>query len=388
MTLLNRKTTILSCLIGSFFASLTQAQEELKFEAQTIDAEVEIGYGIALGDVNGDGKTDILLADKKEFSWYENPSWKENTLLKNLTLRDNVCIAAADIDGDGKVEVAVGGQWNPGETNDPKASGSVHMLERPETAGAPWKAIQLHNDPTIHRMRWVKAEDGKHHLVVLPLHGIGNAKGAGENGVNVRVYHPDENTPDQWKHEVIEKSLHVTHNFDDIEGDILVGGAEGIVQRSVLDGEERDARIITPENSTPPTQGVGEVRQGSTFIAAIEPLHGNELVVYERKSTGENWIRTTLTDALNQGHALAVADLNGNGSEQVVVGWRKPDKDGKVGIKVFSRKDDGTWASQWVADNTVAVEDLKVADLDGDGKLEIIAAGRDSGNLVIFWNKT
>jgi hypothetical protein len=31
---------------------------------------------------------------------------------------------------------------------------------------------------------------------------------------------------------------------------------------------------------------------------------------------------------------------------------------------------------------------LKVADLNADGKLDIIAAGRASKNLVIYWNRT
>ncbi len=45
------------------------------FEAQTIDSTVSIGYGLALGDVDGDGKPDILLADKKQFVWYRNDEW-------------------------------------------------------------------------------------------------------------------------------------------------------------------------------------------------------------------------------------------------------------------------------------------------------------------------
>jgi hypothetical protein len=45
----------------------------------------------------------------------------------------------------------------------------------------------------------------------------------------------------------------------------------------------------------PPTRGAGEVRNGRGFIAAIEPLHGNDLVVYEKPVGGENWTRTTLT---------------------------------------------------------------------------------------------
>jgi hypothetical protein len=36
----------------------------------------------------------------------------------------------------------------------------------------------------------------------------------------------------------------------------------------------------------------------------------------------------------------------------------------------------------------MACEDLKLADLDGDGKLDIIASGRASNNLKIYWNRT
>ena len=36
----------------------------------------------------------------------------------------------------------------------------------------------------------------------------------------------------------------------------------------------------------------------------------------------------------------------------------------------------------------MAVEDLKLADLDADGRLDIIAAGRSTKNLKIYWNKS
>ena len=42
----------------------------------------------------------------------------------------------------------------------------------------------------------------------------------------------------------------------------------------------------------------------------------------------------------------------------------------------------------WIDDNKIACEDLKSADLNGDGKLDIIAAGRATKNLVIYWNRT
>jgi len=36
----------------------------------------------------------------------------------------------------------------------------------------------------------------------------------------------------------------------------------------------------------------------------------------------------------------------------------------------------------------MACEDLKVIDLNGDGKQDIIASGRSTHNLKIYWNKS
>src|SRR5687768_16765602 len=157
-----------------FCSSWVSPAADPKFEEQVLDTNVAIGYGLAIGDVDGDRKPDILLADKKQFVWYRNGDWKRFVMVDSLTASDNVCIAARDLDGDGKVEVAVGAQWNPGETTDSTKSGSVHYLIRPSDVTQRWKPVQLHHEPTVHRMKWVRAGDGKFFLVVAPLHGRGN----------------------------------------------------------------------------------------------------------------------------------------------------------------------------------------------------------------------
>src|SRR5450631_1599481 len=132
-----------------------------KFERQVIDPKIQIGYGLAIGDVDGDGKPDILLADKKQIVWYRNGDWKRFVMADDLTPQDNVCIAARDIDGSGKVSVAVGAGWNPNETHDPTKSGAVFYLIRPADPTKQWEPVRLHHEVTTHRMQWVKTGPGK-----------------------------------------------------------------------------------------------------------------------------------------------------------------------------------------------------------------------------------
>lgn len=373
------------------FNILNPILAEPKFETQLIDDNVAIGYGLAIGDVDGDGKPDILLADKKQFVWYRNGDWKRFVMIENLTGYDNVCIAARDINGDGKVEVAVGAQWNPGETSDTLKSGSVHYLVRPEDFTQKWSAIELHHEPTIHRMRWVKVAEDRYHLVVVPLHGRGNKDGAGL-GVKVFAYEMPKDPNKQWKYFLVDQSMHMTHNFDVISDatseSLYIGGKEGI-KRFIFDSAKWKVAENKSKGWIVEQHSFGEVRVGKSnnqnrFVSGIEPMHGNELTVYQDSEP-----RRVLMSDLNQGHALATSDLLGLGSDQIVVGWREPDKQKKVGIKMFSiDAETKAWKSYWVDDNGIACEDLQIADLNADGKKDIIAAGRATHNLKVYWNKS
>ncbi len=385
---------IFLCLYG--FISSGYAQ---KFEAQIIDTQVAIGYGLAIGDVDGDGKADIILADKKQFVWYRNGDWKRFLIAENLTEYDNVCIAARDIDGDGRVEIAVGAQWNPSETIDEQKSGSVFYLSRPQDVTLQtWKAVRLHHEPTTHRMRWVKTEKNQYALIVVPLHGRGNTVNAPptmrdatakEAGVKVMAYTVPKNPEtDKWELTVLDESLHATHNFEVLELDkqtiLLLGGKEGIKRIVYKNGKWKN------EGWQVQGYGFGEVRSGvleknKRFVVGIEPMHGNELSVYAFDNQKE---RQSLYKDFHQGHALACGDLLGLGYDQIVAGWRNPNSENKVGIKLFySDKNGRNWQAVTIDDNTMACEDLQLADLDGNGKLDVIAAGRATNNLIIYWNR-
>lgn len=361
-----------------------------KFERTVIDDKVSIGYGIAIADVDGDGKQDILLADKKQFVWYRNGDWKKFVMAENLTEHDNVCIAAKDINNDGKAEVAVGAQWNPGETTDANQSGAVFYLVRPSDPTQLWTAIKLHHEPTVHRMQWVKYSKNQYYLVVAPLHGRGNKAGEGA-GAKLLAYYPAGNPNDPWRIDTLENTMHLTHNFfvnEESNGStIYLGGKEGVRPIIITNGLKADGwkKINNMQHATGEIQSARDIDRGLNFFATIEPMHGNNVVVY----TNNQSQRMLLDSSLKEGHALAVADVLHTGIPQVIAGWRVADKDGKIGIKLYSTEMDreARWKTTWIDENGIACEDLKVADLDNNGKPDIIASGRASHNLIIYWNR-
>ena len=257
-------------LLAAIAAPLSAAAAEFNFRPQEIETQLGVGYAVSLVDVNADKKLDIVVVDTNRVLWYENPSWKRRMIIEDQTKKDNVCIAPYDIDGDGKVDFALGADWRPADTVN---SGTIQWLRRGKSLDEKWTVFPIGTEPTMHRMRFADFDgDGRDELIVSPLHGRGN-RGPEFTGAGVRTLRykipADPTKQEKWQPEVINDEVHVSHNFwpTDLESRRQARSADrqlrGREPRGTGDGGKWKRTLIGSGNQeTRPNRGSSEIKHG------------------------------------------------------------------------------------------------------------------------------
>ena len=392
-------------LPGSVF-NLAMAQSPpsgivANWQSETLPIKLDVGYAVRTLDLNRDDKLDIVITDSKRWLWLENPSWKIHIMHETPEAKaDNVCFAEHDIDGDGRIDFAVGHDWQPNNT---ESGGKIGWLRSPQDPKDRWDYFPIAELPTTHRMAWADLEgEGKWDLIVVPLKGPGSvAPTFDQTPVPITQFQiPSHPESDPWPSQILLQELHVAHNFqvipstDTARQQLLVACYEGVIQiYQANNGKMLDAKIGAGNTGIAPAKGASEVKMGITadgsfMFATIEPWHGNEVVVYgvESDHTTRLYPRVVIDNQLKWGHAVWLANLDEDDEDELVVGVRDDVDEHRSGVRVYDFQDH-TWSRQLIAPGEVAVEDLVVADLDGDGRRDIVAVGRATHNAVIYWNR-
>lgn len=386
---------------------MAAAAEVPRFQTQQIDPHVgEVCYAIATADVDGDSLPDLLAATEEAVVWYRNPTWEKRDIVRGRTDPDNVCLQAGDVDHDGRVDLAVGTGWGPLGL---RGTEELVWLTRPP-GSEEWKIVDVAKVPSLHRVRFGDVTASGHtQLITAPLQGRGVKEpdwGAGP-GVRIEVFHPPtQPASDRWTSELADEGLHTAHGLQvvdlDMDGrdELLVAAWEGVfLLRRSADGPWSRTKLGDGDQSGSESRGASESRlghlsNGRTFIATVEPWHGSKVAVYQPRDPGP-WQRLVIDPDLPGGHAVWCADLDGDSSDEVIVAQRDPNHDLSTPpdgsrVVVYSPKllgDSVTFEKSIVDDGGIAPEDLVAADLNADGRIDLVAGGRETHNVRIYWNR-
>ncbi len=373
-------------LVTIVLASSVFAATPPRFRAHVVATGLKYGYQLAAVDLNRDGRTDLLAVDEQasELTWYENPGWQPHVMAREVSRMIN--LDGHDLDGDGIPEIVLAHRFG---TQPSKSLGVLLLLTHGPDVREPWLAREIDRIPTAHRVRWIDAAgDGRRVLLAAPMIGARSEPPEYADAVPIFLYRPGV-----WKRELVSGSLHgILHSIYPFDWDGRPGQeflTASFLGLHVFKPGEAGAWIPTGiskgDPSPCPRCGSSEIAAGRSgkrrILVAIEPWHGNQVVVYRLE--GGQWTRQVVDDSFVNGHALAVGDLNGDGRDEIVAGFR-----GKGhGLYLYTAA--GRGGARWkrdLLDSGIAAADCKIADYNRDGRPDIACIGAGTGNINWYEN--
>lgn len=372
-------------------------QEEFPSFTRHQIADIPAGSQALVVDIDGDGRNDIAAFSSSKLVWYKNPTWEEFNITSATERYINM--APYDIDEDGDVDLAFASEFSLGDSNN---GGLIHWAETPDdpTTNQEWTLRLIDAVPASHRIRWADIDaDGRKELLVLPIIGVGVTGPEYVGASEFKSHSIPADPTGAWEAAVLDDSrLEVAHGIavvdwdGDATDDILTASGAGLLlfRPAFAAGADYVLHVGAGNEGPRPDRGSSEVGLGSLgsdqrrFLTAIEPWHGNEVVVYTPNDGGAlPWSREVIDTELDGGHALVAADLDGDGYDEIVAGHRG----GDYGLFIYRYQPDSeAWERIPLDVGRISVSSLDVEDIDGDGRLDILSIGSATENVVWYEN--
>jgi hypothetical protein len=300
-----------------------------------------------IGDVDGDGDLDVVIVKnlRGDLLWFENDGTPtDNQLWQRYVITTDLPgaydVALADFDRDGDLDVAasswvVGNQFAWFENDGTPHSGAwdKHMIEQEIAETRAMRAADFDGD-------------GDDDL-------FGTARIAGEV-----IWYENRKGPNSilWKKHAIDVDVtppaHGNPADMDRDGDVDVVVALGFGYRSNVPGSEHDHE-------------------------------DNRIVWYENDGRGGDWKMHVLVAGFDDAFEAIAGDLDGDGDLDVVAtSWRNP---GRVVWLENHGDPKGKWTLHPLKENWRGANQVIIADLNGDGRLDIAACAEHDSLELRWW---
>jgi hypothetical protein len=369
-----------------------------EFDRTVIDANFPGTYQVEVADVNGDKKPDIIAVGGSTCAWYENPTWKKRIVTNAKQTLGIISSATADIDGDGKAEIAIAYEF---AMNAP-TTGKLLLAVQGKGLDDPWNLVPIAEIGSIHRLRWGDIDGDKRlDLVVAPIFGPKAKPPVYDDPARLIFFDGREDIKAGKATGVLLAKRPVMHAIELPDARrtgglpfILTADNRGVgLVDPTSPGRNDTVDLVAGAKGDAPKRGcseihLGQLKGGKPILATLEPWHGNQVVLYLSTQIGSEarnfprreYTRLVLDETLADGHALWVADTDGDGDDEVFAGHRG--KDHRVSMYHFDRAKT-TWTRS-VLDREVAAQDLRGGDLDGDGTPDVVTVGGSTHNVVWY----
>ncbi len=396
--ILRMRFGLLLLLAGSVLCGAEHGSGAVQFRTHLIEGKIPGGYSVLVTDVNHDGKPDVIGMTSRitELAWYENPSWERHVVIHDMTGLVNM--AASDIDGDGIPEIAIQNEFSMVAAKSP---GLVWLLRHQGDPREPWKSTKVDALITSHHVAWADVDgDGKMELINAPLIGPKALAPKYEDHVPLVYYRVPKDLQAEWNRKVIDDQLYgVLHRVRVVKwtpgkrDQLLTAGFDGIVLHQASGSGDNlrweNKLLAKGHQEEAPRAGTSDVAMGrlnkNRILAAVEPWHGNEVVVYTGGQSGQ-WQRRVIFSELKEGHEVCVGDFNGDGRDDIVAGDRAKGEISSAHL-FYSQDDAGTqWRHEILDPMGMSASGCSVADMNGDGRPDIVMIGGATANIKWYEN--
>jgi hypothetical protein len=391
-------TSLLVLMLAGFLGGTTCAQHlpSLKWTIKTL--AIDSNEGIDLADFNGDGQIDVTAGR----NWYAAPDFAPRPLRTIEDWNDYVLSNgdfAYDVNGDGRVDVISGAfnlpevNWyeNPGE---PRLSmGKIwqkHLLiETGESTNEGQLLYDIDGDGTP---EWVVSSWTKDLPLVAWRFSTGQPAGPGPSGETVSMV-------SATRIEIGSNRNGHGLGFGDLNGDdredlVFEGGWYEAPAGRVFAQPWKLHNDWEIQASLPIL--VRDLNDDGRNDIIVGIAHDYGLFWWEQLAPQPEgklkWDEHLIDDSFSQPHSLHLADLDQDGTEELIVGKRVlahngNDPGGTDPPCIFYYKWDGArqeFSKHVINEGRVGAGlQIRTADLNGDGRTDIAVAGK-SGTYILF----